>query len=185
MYTMGASLQGIGSSPNQLYWTVRLGTDQIWYQLISDDPYGFTTRVDDALKVQRRRQGLQGLQKEGLWQNQPLLAAESTTADRGGLGTSCSSPLSTTERRTAYFSPHRQSTPRLGYPGRPVSGPTPRGVPLTPLILLWGGFGSFPWLGLQVWMEFPTLIRGVPSSATALAAGSLFQATPFGPCGRS
>ena len=70
MYTMGASLQGIGSSPNQPYWTVSLGTDQIWYQLISDDPYGFTTRVDDALKVQRRRQGLQGLQKEGPRQDQ-------------------------------------------------------------------------------------------------------------------
>ena len=40
MYTMGASLQGIGASPNQPYWTVSLGTDQIWYQLISDD---FTT----------------------------------------------------------------------------------------------------------------------------------------------
>ena len=58
----------------------------------------------------------------------PFLAAESTTADRGGLSTSCSSPLSTTARRTAYFSPHRQSTLRLGYPGRPVSGPTPRRV---------------------------------------------------------
>ena len=68
MYTMGASLQGIGSSLNQPYWTVSLGTDQIWYQLIFDDPYGFTTRVDDALKVQSRGQGLQGLKKEGPWQ---------------------------------------------------------------------------------------------------------------------
>ena len=70
MYTMGASLQGIGSSHNQPYWTVSLGTDQIWYQLISDHTSGFTTRVDDALKVQSRRQGLQGLQKEGPWQDQ-------------------------------------------------------------------------------------------------------------------
>ena len=60
----------------------------------------------------------------------PLLAAESTTADQGGLSASCSSPLSTTARRTAYFSPQRQSTPGLGYPGRPVSVPTPRRVRL-------------------------------------------------------
>ena len=44
MYTMGASLQVNGSSPNQLYWIVSRGADEIWYQLISDDPDGFTTR---------------------------------------------------------------------------------------------------------------------------------------------
>ena len=52
MYIMGAPLQGIRSSPNQPYWAVSLRTDQIWYQLISDDPYGFTTRVDDTPKAQ-------------------------------------------------------------------------------------------------------------------------------------
>ena len=70
MYTMGAPLQGIGSSLNQPYWTVSLGTDQIWYQSISDDTYGFTTRVDDALKVQSGQQGLRELKKEDPWQDQ-------------------------------------------------------------------------------------------------------------------
>ena len=70
MYKMGASLQGIGSSPNQPYWTVSLEMDQIWYQLTCDDPYGFTTRVDDALKVKSRGQGLQGFQKQGPRQDQ-------------------------------------------------------------------------------------------------------------------
>ena len=37
MYTMAAFLEGIGSSPNQPYWTVSLATDHIWYQLISND----------------------------------------------------------------------------------------------------------------------------------------------------
>ena len=54
MYTMGATLRGIGSRLNQPYWTVSLGMDHICYQLISDHPYGVTTRVDDAVKVQRR-----------------------------------------------------------------------------------------------------------------------------------
>ena len=58
MYTMGAYLQGIGPSPNQPYWTVSLGRDQFWYQLIPDDPRGFTTRVDDVAELQGRRQGL-------------------------------------------------------------------------------------------------------------------------------
>ena len=124
MFTMCASLQGIGSSPNQPYWTVSLGTHQISYEVISDDPYGFTTLVDDALKVQSGRQELQGLEKKVAGIIRPFLAAESNTADRGGLSTSCSPYLSTTARRTAYFSPHRQSTLKLGYHGLPVSGPT-------------------------------------------------------------
>ena len=43
--------------------------DQIWWQLISDDLYGFIPGVHDALQVQGRQHGFQGLEKEDPWQD--------------------------------------------------------------------------------------------------------------------
>ena len=78
------------------------------------------------------------------------------------------------EAHRVFFTPQAVNA-RVGVPWASCERAYAPSRPLTPLISLQGGFGSLLLLGLQVWMEFRTLIWGVPSAATALAGESLLQ----------